>query len=586
MEGVRRIIMNSIVYKFSASLTIILVILFSVLVLSNIYSLEVVRNQTLNNSKNTLAIYVENIHNNLNIFSKDLTEVFENNIDTATNYANSSESSQYFKSMHLMNALKAKMTNNYSSDGMFIRFSDHEKPFVQFGNRLDASEKLVLVDFVNKSEFKPNPNGKIDEWTDFKIDGAHYLFKYITYSDISFGTFVKANTLLSIANREGSDLNHYLLSDRNGSILSSTNGDLEHAPSALTLDDLSKRYGGNYLFISEPIAEFGQITNMVSKQSVFSGLKLIQWIIICLGVVSVIITPLVLRSLARDILKPVLELVKAAKEVEKGQRQFQVPPGRYSMEFTKLFHSFHSMVREITDLKIHTYEEKIERSRTELKYLQMQIRPHFFLNAISTISSLTYQNKNEEIRKLIHYLSEHLRYMFKGGLILVPIQEEIKHVENYIRMQEIRYPDQIFYMTDIDFESGQIRIPQFLLQTFVENIFKHAMIYGKMLSIFIRASKDMMDDRECVKIVIEDNGEGFPPRVLQTADAPQFESPEKSNQVGIANIRRTLQLLYKQDGLLKLSNAEPSGAKVELWLPIQDAGEITPKEERHALLVD
>ncbi|WP_235439918.1 hypothetical protein [Paenibacillus sp. DMB20] len=240
--------MNSIVYKFSASLTIILVILFSVLVLSNIYSLEVVRNQTLNNSKNTLAIYVENIHNNLNIFSKDLTEVFENNIDTATNYANSSESSQYFKSMHLMNALKAKMTNNYSSDGMFIRFSGHEKPFVQFGNRLDASEKLVLVDFVNKSEFKPNPNGKIDEWTDFKIDGAHYLFKYITYSNISFGTFVKANTLLSIANREGSDLNHYLLSDRNGSILSSTNGDLEHAPSALTLDDLSKRYGGNYLF--------------------------------------------------------------------------------------------------------------------------------------------------------------------------------------------------------------------------------------------------------------------------------------------------------------------------------------------------
>ncbi|WP_235439917.1 sensor histidine kinase [Paenibacillus sp. DMB20] len=282
-----------------------------------------------------------------------------------------------------------------------------------------------------------------------------------------------------------------------------------------------------------------------------------------------------------------MELVKAAKEVEKGQREFQVPPGRYSMEFTKLFHSFHSMVREITDLKIHTYEEKNREKPHGVKNTcKCKSGLIFFLNAISTISSLTYQNKNEEIRKLIHYLSEHLRYMFKGGLILVPIQEEIKHVENYIRMQEIRYPDQIFYMTDIDFESGQIRIPQFLLQTFVENIFKHAMIYGKMLSIFIRASKDMMDDRECVKIVIEDNGEGFPPRVLQTADAPQFDSPEKSNQVGIANIRRTLQLLYKQDGLLKLSNAEPSGAKVELWLPIQDAGEITPKEERHALLVD
>jgi len=176
--------------------------------------------------------------------------------------------------------------------------------------------------------------------------------------------------------------------------------------------------------------------------------------------------------------------------------------------------------------------------------------------------------------------------MFKGGLILVPIQEEIKHVENYIRMQEIRYPDQIFYMTDIDSEAGQVRIPQFLLQTFVENIFKHAMVYGKMLSIFIRASKEMMDDKHCVKIVIEDNGEGFPPHVLQTAESSEIDSLEKSNQVGIANIRRTLQLLYKREDLMKLSNAEPLGAKIELWVPIQDVGDITPKGEHHALLVD
>jgi LytS/YehU family sensor histidine kinase len=176
--------------------------------------------------------------------------------------------------------------------------------------------------------------------------------------------------------------------------------------------------------------------------------------------------------------------------------------------------------------------------------------------------------------------------MFKGGLILVPIQEEIKHVENYIRMQDIRYPDQIFYMTDIDSDAGQIPIPQFLLQTFVENIFKHAMIYGKMLSIFIRASKDMLEDKPCVKIVIEDNGEGFPPHVLQAAGVTPIDPIERSDQVGIANIRRTLQLLYKRDDLLTLSNAEPSGAKIELWVPIQDTRELAPKEEHNALLVD
>lgn len=577
---------NSIVFKFSASLTVILIILFSVLLLSNIYSLEVVQNHSLNNSRNTLAIYVENIRNHLNIYSKDLIEVFENHIDAAMDESNPSESGRYFKFMQLTNALKAKMSNDYSSDGMFIKLPDGGKPLVQFGNRIQSGEKLMLLDFLNNREFQPNPNGQIDEWTDLDIHGTHFLFKYITYANITFGAFVKADTLLTIVKRDGTALNDYVLSDRHGNVLASTNGGFNKGSSPFTLDGLKNRYDTSYLFISEPVAEFGQMTNMVAKRSVFSGLKLIQWIIIALGVISVIVIPLVLRFLARDILKPVLELVRAAKEVEKGQRDFHMPPGRYSMEFTKLFHSFQSMVREITDLKIHTYEEKIERSRTELKYLQMQIRPHFFLNAISTISSLTYQNKNEEIRKLIQHLSDHLRYMFKGGLILVPIQEEINHVENYIRMQDIRYPDQIFYMTDIDPEAGQIRIPQFLLQTFVENIFKHAMIYGKMLSIFIRASKDAIEDEPYVKIVIEDNGEGFPPHVVQTIEMPEIEPVETNRPVGIANIRRTLQLLYRRDDLLKLSNAEPSGAKIELWVPIRDTGEITPKEERHALLVD
>ncbi|MFC5407158.1 sensor histidine kinase [Cohnella soli] len=573
---------NSIVYKFAVSLTLILAILLTVLLVSNIYSLAVVRQNSLNSSRNTLAIYVESIHNYLNICSKDLLEVFENNIDTATEYSHLNESDRYFKSAQWMNALKAKTSNNDSSDGMFIKLPDGGMPLVQFGNRIPSNEKLALADFLNKQPFKPDSSAKLDEWTNFDINGFNYLFKYITYSDISFGVFVKANTLLSIVNKKAND-SHYFLSDQDGRVLTSTNASI-HAGS--TLEELRERFKARSLIISEPIAEFGQMTNMVAKQSVFSGLKLIQWVIISLGIVSVIVIPFVLRYLTRGIINPVLELVKAAKEVEKGQWEYQLPSGRYSMEFTKLFHSFQSMVREITDLKIRTYEEKIERSRTELKYLQMQIRPHFFLNAISTISSLTYQNKNEEIRNLIQLLSVHLRYMFKGELLLIPIREEIKHVENYIRMQEIRYPDQIFYMTDIDPEAEQTGIPQFLIQTFVENVFKHAMIYGEMLSIFIRASH-VMEDKRWVKIVIEDNGEGFPKRMPETFERSESDWPdENGNKVGIANIRRTLQLLYKRNDLLKLSNAEPSGARVEIRLPFRDVDINAPGGDSDALPAD
>ncbi|MBB6691777.1 histidine kinase [Cohnella xylanilytica] len=553
---------NSIVFRFSMQLTIIVAILFAVLVLSNVYSLEVVRNNTQDGARNTLSLYQANIRNYLNNFSKDLTEVFENHVDAANDFEQLSESGRYFRSIQLKKALAAKMSANDASDGLFIRLPG-DTLLAQVSSRIDSNEKLALIDYIEQRKWVPDSDGTEDEWTVLSVQGVHYLCKYMVYSGMTFGTLVNAESLLDMVNRGGGDRNGYALSDREGRLLTWNQASLKPVE---TLDELRNEYRGRYLMISEPIAEFGEITSLVAKQSVFSKLKMIQWLIVLLALVSLVVVPLVLRSLARDILKPVLELVKAAKEVEKGQPELQIPEGAdRSMEFTKLYRSLQSMVREITELKIQSYEEQIERSRAEIKFLQMQIRPHFFLNAISTVTSLTYQNKNEEIRGLVHHLSEHLRYMFRAGLAVVPLEEEIKHAVNYIRMQEIRYPDQIFYMTEIQEEAGRSPVPPFLIQTFVENVFKHAMFYEEMLSIYIRAGMEIREGASFVKIVIEDNGGGFDAEWLRSFSSVQ--ETEGGAHIGIANVRRTLHLLYKREDLVRLSNGEPSGARVELWIP-------------------
>ncbi|MEK3759519.1 histidine kinase [Paenibacillus sp. FSL P4-0338] len=556
---------NSIVFKFSLQMTVILAILLSILVLSNIYSLEVVRSNALTSSRNTLALYQANIHNNFNNFSKDLIEVFDHNVDAAVNSAGMDENSRYFRVQQLKNSLQAKIAGDNSSDGMFIRLSD-ELVLEQFNRRIQSEDKLALVDFINMHTFSTAPAEHSGEWKVFQIRGESYLFKYITYSEVSFGTLVKADTLLAMVDRGGNDQNRYVLSDSKGTILAASNISLQEGET--TLESLTRQYKRDYLIVSEPIGEFGQMTQMVAKGSLFSGLKLIQWGIALLAVLSVIVVPLVLRFLTRDVLRPILELVKAAKAVEQGQLEYQIPQNTpYSLEFLKLFHALESMVSEIKDLKIQSYEEQIEISRAEIKYLQMQIRPHFFLNAISTITSLSYQNKNEEIRRLIHCLSEHLRYMFRGGLMEVTMEEEIRHTENYIRMQEIRYPEQIFFMIEIQEEARQVPVPQFMIQTFVENTFKHAMFVQELLSIFIRVRMEQRDDSSFVSIVIEDNGAGFASEWL---DQPEREEAgEDGGRVGIANIRKTLRLLYKREDLLKLSNIGSTGARVELWIPVK-----------------
>ncbi|MFC6334483.1 sensor histidine kinase [Paenibacillus septentrionalis] len=568
---------NSIVFKFSLQVTLILVILITVLVMSNVYSLEVVRNNSLANSQGTLAIHKSNVQHAFNSYERDLIDVFENNIDLASSLIDLDTNTSYLRQIQLRNALQIKMSRNESSDGMFIKIDGSDIVLEQYNSRIYSENKLILSDSIRSASFMTEDYDS-NEWTSLNIKGEYYLVKIISFSGIRFGTIVKADTLLALIHKSDTDSNQYAISNEQGVVIAAS--EQQKSDVGIPLDELVSMQSNQYLIVSEAIDQVGKLTNMVEKKNVFWKLKSIQWMIISLAVVSCVVIPVVLRNLARDIVKPVLELVKASKEIEKGQLEFRDPTRNYSIEFMKLFQSFQSMIREIKELKISSYEEQLERNRLELKYLQMQIRPHFYLNAISTITSLTYQHKNKEIRKMISHLSDHLRYMFNGVLTEIQIGEEIKHVENYIAMQDIRFPNQVFFMTEINEMARKEYIPQYMIQTFVENIFKHAIVYGEMMSIFIRVDMETHEDAASfVKITIEDNGCGFPQEVLLGQSEPQNQ--EMQHKVGIANIRKTLQLLYKRDDLLQLSNIENSGAKVELWIPCTE--ERIRRGESHAL---
>ncbi|GIP15954.1 hypothetical protein J40TS1_15960 [Paenibacillus montaniterrae] len=567
---------NSIVFKFSLQVTLILVILITVLVMSNVYSLEVVRNNSLAHSQGTLAIHKSNVQHAFNSYERDLIDVFENNIDLASSLIDLDSNTSYFRQVQLRNALQLKMSRNESSDGMFIKIGENDIVLEQYNSRIYSENKLILSDSIRSASFMTEDYDS-NEWTSLNIKGEYYLVKIISFSGIRFGTIVKADTLLALIHKSDTDSNQYAISNEQGVVIAAS--EQQKSDVGIALDELVSMKSDQYFIVSEAVDQVGKLTNMVEKKNVFWKLKSIQWMIISLAVISCVVVPVVLRNLARDIVKPVLELVKASKEIEKGQLEFRDPTRNYSIEFMKLFQSFRSMIREIKELKISSYEEQLERNRLELKYLQMQIRPHFYLNAISTITSLTYQHKNKEIRKMISHLSDHLRYMFNGVLTEIQIGEEIKHVENYIAMQDIRFPNQVFFMTEINEMARKEYIPQYMIQTFVENIFKHAIVYGEMMSIFIRVDMETHEDAASfVKITIEDNGCGFPQEVLLGQSEQQNQ--EMQHKVGIANIRKTLQLLYKRDDLLQLSNIENSGAKVELWIPCTEERR---RGESHAL---
>jgi LytS/YehU family sensor histidine kinase len=235
--------------------------------------------------------------------------------------------------------------------------------------------------------------------------------------------------------------------------------------------------------------------------------------------------------------------------------------------------SFNFMIREILSLKIRTYEETIAHQSSELQYLQSQIKPHFVLNAISTIHSMTYKKNNEVIRNYIDALSRHIRYLFKMKFQLVPLESELKHIKNYFKMQDILYPDCVMYYMDMDEEACERLIPPLLLHTIMENEYKYAVSLDNLLSIFITGKLIREDGETMLHLVIEDDGVGFSNSSLERVNSPNIDSREDGTGMGIRNLHAMMRMFFNRTDLLRFSNRENSGARVDISIPAPILGD-------------
>ncbi len=561
---------NSLVFKFVLGMASATLVFFSMLIISNIYSLSVIRNNIINSAENEMKIHMRDINNSFSNAIDDLNEIALN-YSTLSDLTKNDESQRYFASIKLSDILSERMNISKTTDILSIYNPDSDMMLLSCSNRISLKEKLSVSDALKKGLINSDHSvGAL--WMPVKIGEKTYFFKGYSFSGVIIASFIKADTLMSLAKiRDFSADEQIVLTDNSGNFLAGV-GNISFPDITYPLDNDSKTQSllGKYLVVSVNVnSGNARLSTIIKETSIFFRLEYIQYAIAFLGVLALGLMIYVIYYLNKEIIRPVKALVAGTHELETGNWDYQLKNMGKSHEFQTLGNSFNSMAREIKALKISAYEEKIALQKAELKYLQMQIKPHFFLNALTTVSSLTYKNKSEDIRKFVSALSNHLRYMLKSGLNMVSIKEEVEYIKNYFCMQEIKFPNSVFYVFDMDPDVADEQIPQFVIHTFIENSFKHAMTFEEPLSVFVSIKKYNHNDSSAIKIIIEDNGEGFPLEVINMANSQAVEQNSSGHKVGIFNVKRTLSLFYGENGLLKLSNAEPSGARVEIVIPIQ-----------------
>jgi len=149
-----------------------------------------------------------------------------------------------------------------------------------------------------------------------------------------------------------------------------------------------------------------------------------------------------------------------------------------------------------------------ELNRLQQQSIQSQLYPHLLFNAVSATGSVIYKENKEKAYDFVVKLSKFMRNALKDSQKLYKtIDEEMIFVESYLQIQKIRFAERFDYQITIDKNvDTSFKIPQMLIQTYVENAVKHGLEplkKGGLLQVSISEEKNR------IQITIEDNGIGI-----------------------------------------------------------------------------
>jgi len=189
----------------------------------------------------------------------------------------------------------------------------------------------------------------------------------------------------------------------------------------------------------------------------------------------------------------------------------------------------------------HNLRLQKENSDAQLRLLTAQVHPHFLFNTLNNIYSQA-QTESPKSSKMIMGLSDMLRYiLYEGQKPLVPLQQELLMVSEYINLEKIRYGNKLDVHVLIPDKTDDIYIAPLLLLPFVENCFKHG-TSNMLQDPWINLTVELKDMTLVMKLM---NGKTSLNVNLQNKQG-----------IGINNVSQRLNLLYKDKYDLQIREEE------------------------------
>lgn len=310
----------------------------------------------------------------------------------------------------------------------------------------------------------------------------------------------------------------------------------------------------------------------IDRELLVRQIGITQITLIILASICIFVIVIVATLFSRSLTKPITYLSEQMLLADDTQDIQNTPYFQYNNEIGTLYNSYQQMMDERREYIKNELENKLILLDSQMKALESQINAHFLYNTLDSVSSLALKYKADEISIMAYALGDMFRYSIKTKSELVPLSDELKHVTDYVSIQEIRFDHRFTLEMNIPERLKEKKVLKLILQPLVENALYHGLQYCRLGDHIIVSAEQRQGD---LLLTVQDNGQGMGEEQLAKLHRMIREKPSftelgrrQEESIGIKNIHTRIHLYYGEYYGLQISSRAGQGTVVLIVIPL------------------
>lgn len=324
--------------------------------------------------------------------------------------------------------------------------------------------------------------------------------------------------------------------------------------------------GKNYSVVSTTNTSLNlSFIALIARNSYEEEISFVLFSALTLGIAIVIIR-IDQKLIKRIVAEPVNTLVAALEKAEIENYEMIPQELLQDADFKYITERFNTLIDKLQQKTAQMYEERMRTQEAELKHMQAQINPHFLYNSLFMISRLAKDGDCLLAGEFSNYLAKYFRYLTRSGSSFTTLEEEMDHLDTYIKIMSLRFYNRISTFVDNKSRDKGILIPKLIIQPLVENAFEHGLkdtLCDGEIHVHVE------QDGNLITISVEDNGGNVTDEYLEEIQKYVYSEKETNRCTGLYNVNKRLRIFYGKDNGLIFEKNESDGLRVIIRIHIE-----------------